>query len=200
MVCQRSLYFSDALTNGIPATDNVDAAPYTPTNGSMVGNSAYILASFHNTLNSLLPLNPGAFVATANGGPIVAGQSNQLLLSSENPNVALDGMLLYAKTATAVRVGSFTDKGGMGTFADFPGCGLNQEGQFAGVIQQMVISCNVSSYVSQLGVLRLYSHGTDWATEHLQPTLLQCPSLRAWQQPHHRWLVGNGRWLWRLEL
>lgn len=139
------LDFSELYANDISATDNVNAAPYTPTNGSMVGNSAYILASFHNTLNSLLPLNPGAVVATANGGPIIAGQSNQLILSSENPNIALDGMMLYAKTATAARVGSFTDQGGMGTFANFPGCGLNQEGQFAGVIQQMLITCNVSS-------------------------------------------------------
>lgn len=131
-------------SNSTIATQNVVAAPYTPTNGSMVGNSAFILSSFHNTLNSLLVMEQGAVVATANGGPIVAGQANQLSLSSGNASIALDGLMLYAKTANVSRVGSFTDQGGMGTFADFPGCGLNQQGQFAGVIQQMVISCNVS--------------------------------------------------------
>jgi hypothetical protein len=118
------------------------------TNGTLTGNSAYILASFHNTLNSLKAIPQGIIVSTFNGGPLVAGASNQLNLSVPDPNSALDGAMLYGETTPGKRVGSFTDKGGMGTFVDFPGCGKNHKGQMAGVIQQMLISCNVSSYTA----------------------------------------------------
>jgi len=107
-----------------------------------VGNSAYVLASFHNTLNSLLPIEQGMVVKTLNGGPLIAGKPNQLILDSGTAGVNLDGALLYASSGADVRVGSFTDNGGMGTFKDFPGCGKNKEGKYAGVVHQMIISNN----------------------------------------------------------
>jgi hypothetical protein len=133
------------LANNSPASDNLAMAPMaSQPNGTLTGNSAYILASFHNTLNSLEAIKQGLIVSTLNGGPLVAGTSNQLNLSTPDPNCALDGAMLYGETKSGKRVGSFTDKGGMGTFADFPGCGRNREGKMAGVIHQMVVSCNVS--------------------------------------------------------
>jgi hypothetical protein len=109
-----------------------------------VGNSAYILASFHNTLNSLQPIIQGLVLKTLNGGPLVAGQANQLSLNSGAAGVNLDGALVYAFTVDEVRVGSFTDKGGQGTFANFPGCGKNAEGEWAGTVHQQIISNNES--------------------------------------------------------
>lgn len=135
-------------------------APMAPQpNGTLTGNSAYILASFHNTLNSLEAIPQGIIVSTLNGGPLVAGTSNQLNLSVPDPNFALDGALLYGETKPGTRVGSFTDKGGMGTFKDFPGCGKNHEGKMAGVIQQMLISCNVSCPTVPLSLLVFWFDG-----------------------------------------
>jgi hypothetical protein len=81
-------------------------------------------------------------VTTLEGGPLIAGQPNQLNLSSGDPNAALDGAMLYAKTPEIKRVGSFYDPSGI--FKDFPGCGRNAQGKHAGVIHQQIISCNVS--------------------------------------------------------
>jgi hypothetical protein len=81
-------------------------------------------------------------VTTMEGGPLIAGQPNQLNLSTGDPNIALDGAMLYAKTANLKRIGSFFDPSGI--FMDFPGCGRNPHGKHAGVIHQQVITCNVS--------------------------------------------------------
>jgi hypothetical protein len=100
-------------------------------------NSAFILASFHSTLNSLLPIQQGLVLTLPNGSAsLPAGQRVPLTLSSSVPNMNLDGALLYANEGKQ-RVGSFTDMGGV--FQAFPGCGLNKEGKFAGVVQQMLI-------------------------------------------------------------
>jgi hypothetical protein len=105
----------------------------------MVANSAYILASFHNTLNSLEAIQQGLVVTLANGSTsLKAGTTQALLLSSGNDTVNLDGALLYAQDGT-MRAGSFTDQGTV--FADFPGCGWSDEGGWAGVIQTVVIAC-----------------------------------------------------------
>jgi len=111
-----------------------------PMTNSTPGNAAYIIASFHDTLNQITPIQQGIIVTTASGGPLIAGQANQLNISSGDPNVALDGAMLYAKTANISRVGSFTDATGI--FADFPGCGLNRQGKMAGVIHQNLITCD----------------------------------------------------------
>jgi hypothetical protein len=126
------------------AKQNVPAPALAKQGNSQVGNSAYILASLHDSPNSLASINQGIVVKTANGGPIKAGQSNQLVLSSGTANVPLKGALLYAQDITGVRQGSFTDKSGANTFIPFKGCGRNPQGQVSGVIQQMGVSANVS--------------------------------------------------------
>ena len=90
-----------------------------------------------------MPIKQVILVTTQNGGPLIAGQANPLVLSSGAPGVALDGAMLYANNPSGARVGSFTDAGGI--FKDFPGCGLNAHGQMAGVIHSQLITCNVSS-------------------------------------------------------
>lgn len=108
------------------------------TNGTKVMNSAFILASFHNTLNSLLAIEQGLVITLPNGTTsLPAGQQVQLKLTSSVPNMNLDGALLYANEGRQ-RVGSFTDSGGV--FKAFHGCGRNQEGQLAGVVQEQIVS------------------------------------------------------------
>lgn len=51
-------------------------------------------------------------------------------------------MLAYARDANGVPVGNFSDAGGI--FVNFPGCGLNAEGQFNGVVHSNIVTCNVS--------------------------------------------------------
>lgn len=121
------------------AGDNKAIPLLAQTGGQKIGNSAYILASFHNSLNSLNSIQQGLKVTTANGGPIVAGQANQLVLANPNKGQALGGALLYASDGTGQRQGTFTDKGA-NTFVTFPGCGVNAQGTPAGVIQQQGIS------------------------------------------------------------
>jgi hypothetical protein len=111
-----------------------------------IANSAYILASFHDSPNNITSINQGIVVKTANGGPLVAGTANKLVLSSGNTNVALKGALLYAQDASGVRQGSFTDNGNTNTFVPFPGCGTNPQGQVNGMIQQTGISATVSTW------------------------------------------------------
>ena len=77
-----------------------------------------------------------------NGGPLIAGQANQLNISSGVPGVAIDGAMLYVHNAAGIRQGCFSDASG--TFKAFAGCGLNAQGGPAGVIHQHLISCNVS--------------------------------------------------------
>jgi hypothetical protein len=89
-------------------------------------------------------------VKTMSGGPLIAGTANQLYLSSGAKGVALDGALLYAQDPHGVHEGSFTDKDSLNRFKDFPGCGKNRQGKFAGVIQQAVISDDVSFSTLQL--------------------------------------------------
>lgn len=129
------------------AKQNVPAPALAKQGNSQVGNSAYILASLHDSPNSLTSINQGIVVKTANGGPIKAGQANQLVLSSGTTNVPLKGALLYAQDTAGVRQGSFTDKSGANTFIPFNGCGKNPQGQVSGVIQQMGVSANVSSLI-----------------------------------------------------
>lgn len=102
-----------------------------------------MLASFHNTLNSVDAIPQGIVVTTNSGGPLRAGVSNGLTLSSGSAGVPLDGVLAYARDPAGTPQGTFTDNGGMNIFIPFAGCGLNPQGQINGVIQQMVISENV---------------------------------------------------------
>ncbi|MCJ1282542.1 hypothetical protein MMC26_001865 [Xylographa opegraphella] len=111
-----------------------------PVTGSQPGNTGYMLASFHNTQNAILPIKQGLLVTTQSGGPLIAGQANALVLSSGAAGVALDGAMLYANSPSGARVGSFVDAGAV--FKPFPGCGLNAHGQMAGVIHSQLITCN----------------------------------------------------------
>jgi len=139
--------------------DNLGTAPaFNATAPSMVANSAYILASFHNTLNSLAAIEQGLVVTIANGSTsFKAGTTQTLILSSGNTTVNLDGALLYAEEGEQ-RVGSFTDKGGM--FANFPGCGKSAGGKIAGVIQTAVIACTSTYDQLQFNVPLCVASGT----------------------------------------
>lgn len=110
----------------------------------MIANSAYILASCHNSFNTIEAIQQGVQVTTVSGGPIIAGLPNALNLSSGTAGVALDGTLIYATDATGTRVGSFVDMANPPIFEDFPGCGLSKQGQMAGVVQSTLVSDNVS--------------------------------------------------------
>jgi len=120
---------------------NTNPAPmFNATAPSMIANSAYILASCHNSINSVAAILQGVQVTTVSGGPIIAGLPNALNLSSGDPNAAIDGTLIYAEDSTGQRVGSFVDMAAAPVFEDFPGCGISKQGQMAGVIQSCVIS------------------------------------------------------------
>jgi len=123
------------------AGDNKNIPLLKATGNSQIGNSAYILASFHDSLNNLnAQKGNGINVKTANGGPIIAGQANQLTLTSAGNNVQLLGVLAYANGADGTREGSFTDQGNTNTFVQFPGCGTNKQGGVNGIIQQTGVS------------------------------------------------------------
>jgi len=139
--------------------DNLGTAPmFNATAPSMVANSAYILASFHNTLNSLEPIQQGLVVTLANGSTsLKAGTTQTLILSSGNTTVNLDGALLYGEEGNQ-RAGSFTDKGG--AFANFPGCCKSAGGKIAGVIQTQVIACTSMYDQLQFNVPLCVASGT----------------------------------------
>jgi len=116
---------------------------YVPTNNnSLVMNSAFILASFHNSLNTIEAIHQGAAVMVPNN-TLVAGTTVELLLSSGTTGVNLDGLLIYAQDMMGVRQGSFVDRGGV--FVPFAGCGKNPQGEWAGMIQEVVVS-NSATY------------------------------------------------------
>jgi hypothetical protein len=77
-----------------------------------------------------------------NATSLQAGQANLLVLNTGDPNVALDGALLHARTAAGVPVGHYSDVGGV--FVPFPGCGRTKGGVFNGVVHSKIITCNVS--------------------------------------------------------
>lgn len=131
------------------AKQNVQAPALAKQGNLQIGNSAYILASFHDSPNNITSINQGIVVKTANGGPLVAGTANKLVLSSGSANVALKGALLYAQDASGARQGSFTDNGNTNIFVPFPGCGKNPQGQINGMIQQTGISATVSTCSSR---------------------------------------------------
>jgi hypothetical protein len=126
-------------SNQCIAGDNIDSVPIFVTNNTAVkvANTAYILASFHNTLNSLTAIQQGLKVTVVNGTVLKAGTREPLLLNTGTEGVALAGAMLYAQEG-AKRVGSFTDTGKK--FVKFPGCGKNQNGKYVGVIQEDIVS------------------------------------------------------------
>lgn len=124
--------------NGAPQTNKQDISP----SPNAVGNTAYILASFHDSPNNIQSINQSIQVMTNTGkSTIVAGQANQLNLQA---NAQLKGVLAYARDASNTPQGTFKDNGGQQTFVQFPGCGMNPQGQVNGVIQQKGVSASVS--------------------------------------------------------
>jgi hypothetical protein len=137
-----SLSGSSQFTNCPIAGDNFNNATRLNQTAAMpIGNSAYILANFHNTANKITSIEQVINVTTASGGPIVAGQANQLVLNSAIAGVELVGVLIYAQDQNGNRIGTMTDQGGI--LVPFPGCGLNPEGRTVGVIQTMSVAKNV---------------------------------------------------------
>lgn len=129
------------------AGDNFNnATRLNTTTAAPMGNSAYITANFHNSPNSITSIQQIVTVTTASGGPIIAGQSNQLILNSAIAGVELVGVLIYGKDQNGVRIGTMTDQGGI--LVPFPGCGLNPEGKTVGVIQTMSVAKNVRASLS----------------------------------------------------
>jgi hypothetical protein len=115
---------------------------------ALIGNSAYILASFHDSLNNLNAVKGnGIQVTLASGNKIIAGQANKLTLNTGSTNVQLLGVLAYARDANGVPDGSFTDQGTTNTFIQFPGCGTNKQGGVNGIIQQNGVSATVSANI-----------------------------------------------------
>jgi hypothetical protein len=102
-------------------------------------NSAYLLASFHNSPNKIAAIEQSVIVTTANGGPIIAGKANQLIVSTQPAGTPLSGVMLYANNAQGQREGYFTDRGGTNTFINFAGCGLNKQKKISGVVQQNLV-------------------------------------------------------------
>jgi len=119
--------------------NTMPAPMFNATPPSEVANSAYILASFHNSFNSIQAIPQGVQVTTVSGGPIIAGLPNALNISSGDPAAATDGVLIYAENAAGQRVGSFADMASPPMFEDFWGCGRSIQGQMAGVIQSDII-------------------------------------------------------------
>jgi len=128
--------------NTDPGMNTMPAPMFNATAPSEVANSAYILASCHNSFNSIVAIQQGIQVTTVSGGPIIAGLPNALNLSSGTAGCAIDGTLIYATDAAGTRVGSFADMASPPIFEDFPGCGISKQGQMAGVIQSDLITEN----------------------------------------------------------
>jgi hypothetical protein len=145
----------------------------------MVANSAYILASCHNSINKIEAIQEGVQVTPVMGMSIVAGLPNALNLSSGDPNAALDGTLIYAMDSTGTRVGSFVDMAQSPVFEDFPGCGISKQGQMAGVIQSTVISDCVSLHGAQHGLF--LTRSSPFMTLYISTRQLTCKALsRSW--------------------
>ncbi|KAI8621833.1 hypothetical protein BC830DRAFT_1163433, partial [Chytriomyces sp. MP71] len=114
------------------------------TNNTMAGkggkpNTAYMLASFHNSLNQVTAQkNVITVMSTAT---LIPGQAFPLTLSSRGAGVPLDGALLYAQDSNGVRLGSFTDAGA--TFSNFAPCGVDvATNNPVGVVHHQIVSDN----------------------------------------------------------
>ncbi|KAJ3075384.1 hypothetical protein HDU98_008338 [Podochytrium sp. JEL0797] len=99
-------------------------------------NTAFMLASFHNTINSIAAMQNVITVAAT--APLTAGAAFAMTLSSRG-GIPLDGTMIYAQDmATGARLGSFTDTGA--TFSPFPGCGQDANGNNFGMVHHQIVS------------------------------------------------------------
>ena len=109
-------------------------------------NSAYILASFHDSLNQVYPINQSVTPSINGGGnTIKAGTTNQLTFTAANGQ-QLKGLLVYSRDANGNPTGSFKDNGNI--FTAFAGCGSDATtGNTNGIIQTTGVSATVSYFV-----------------------------------------------------
>lgn len=125
------------------AGQDVNAPQLQQQGNSKIGNSAYILASMHDSPNNINVQQQSLVVKPQSGNTIVAGQANKITVSTKD-NSQLKGAMLYGQDGSGTRQGSFTDANA-GPFVPFAGCGKNPQGQISGVIQQTGVSATVSS-------------------------------------------------------
>jgi hypothetical protein len=124
---------------------NVQSPQLQQQGNSKIMNSAYILASLHDSPNNVNTQQQSLVVKPQGGNTIVAGQANKITIST-NDNSQLKGALLYGQDGTGTRQGSFTDANN-GPFVPFAGCGKNPQGDISGVIQQQGVTAS-NSYSS----------------------------------------------------
>ncbi|KAI9363934.1 hypothetical protein DFJ73DRAFT_473745 [Zopfochytrium polystomum] len=106
--------------------------------GGLPPNTAYMLASFHNTLNSIAA---AANVITVNSkATLTAGQMFPLTLTTGDPNVPLDGTMIYAQDANGHRLGTFKDTAAQSVFAPYPPCGFNDDGTPNGLVHNTIVA------------------------------------------------------------
>ncbi|KAI8618828.1 hypothetical protein BC830DRAFT_1106803 [Chytriomyces sp. MP71] len=101
-------------------------------------NTAFMLASFHNTLNSIEAQTN--VIAITSNAVLTPGQPFPLILSSRAADLPLDGAMIYAQDANGNRLGSFSDAGA--TFSPFPGCGQDAQGNNFGVVHHQIVADN----------------------------------------------------------
>jgi hypothetical protein len=128
--------------NNTLAAQNVAAPPLNQQNASQVGNAAFILASLHDSPNSIETQQNSLVITPANGNVIVAGQPNPIRISTRDAS-QLKGAVVIGQDGAGQRQGSFTDAPG-GPFIPFAGCGPNAQGDISGVIQQTGITADNS--------------------------------------------------------
>ncbi|KAI9348434.1 hypothetical protein DFJ73DRAFT_935453 [Zopfochytrium polystomum] len=107
------------------AANNMDMTDKTMT-GGLPPNTAYMLASFHNTINSIAAAVNVIQVTTA--ATLKAGAAVPLTISSGDPNVPLVGTMIYAMDSNGHRVGTFKDTAAEPLMVPFPPCGFNDDG------------------------------------------------------------------------
>ncbi|KAJ3021780.1 UNVERIFIED_CONTAM: hypothetical protein HDU68_009451 [Siphonaria sp. JEL0065] len=117
------------------ATNNID----TKTSINGIPNTAYLLASFHNSLNSIDDQTPNVISITSQSALTPETKSLPLTLSSRN-GTSLSGCMIYAQDEQGTRIGSFADSGSV--FSEFLGCGVDSLGRAFGVVQNQIVSAS----------------------------------------------------------
>ncbi|KAJ3030417.1 UNVERIFIED_CONTAM: hypothetical protein HDU68_009121 [Siphonaria sp. JEL0065] len=129
-----SLAFNNAANDNINVANNTATTP--PKRGF---NTAYLLASFHNSQNSLDSATN--ILRITSNTTLQSGKPFPIIISSRSPGIPLGGALIYAVLGSdfQTRLGSFTDAGVK--FSPFPSCGKDAaSGAYFGVVHNQLIS------------------------------------------------------------
>ena len=127
----KTVQFNKNSTNDI----KLSKAQVEGDTATRIPNTAFMLASFHNSDNSIEAKTNMMFVNSSTvltpGAPLpLTLLSNQIPGAKEaNP---LAGCLIYAEDINGTRLGSFTDTD---KFLPFPGCGTGPDGKSFGMVQ-----------------------------------------------------------------